>query len=334
MKRTLIIAEAGVNHNGSVETAKIMIDEAANFGADAIKFQTFKAETLVSHLAEKAEYQKETTNKNESQYEMIKKLELDIDAHKELLDYCNKKSIKFLSSPFDLDSIDLLNNLGLDIFKIPSGEITNFPYLLKIAQLNKEVILSTGMSDLGEIEDALDVLLQNGTKRENITVLQCNTEYPTPYDDVNLKAMITMKNAFDVKVGFSDHTPGIEMPIAAAALGAEVIEKHFTLNKKMDGPDHKASLEPSEFSSMIKAIRNVEKAMGSGIKKPSTSEAKNLLIVRKSIIAKKKIIKGAILTENNLTIKRPGTGISPIFWEQIIGKTATRDYSEDEIIEL
>ncbi len=334
MKKSFIIAEAGVNHNGSVETAKIMIDEAANFGADAIKFQTFRADTLVSKFADKAEYQKETTNKKESQYEMIKKLELDIDAHKELIYYCNKRGIKFLSSPFDLDSIDLLNNLGLEIFKIPSGEITNFPYLLKIAQLNKEVILSTGMSDLGEIEDALDVLLQNGTKRENITVLQCNTEYPTPYEDVNLNAMITIKNVFDVQVGFSDHTPGIEIPIAAAALGAEVIEKHFTLDKKMDGPDHKASLEPLEFANMIKAIRNIEKALGNGAKKPTPSEIKNIPIARKSIVAINPNKKGELFTLANIGIKRPGTGISPMRWDEVLGRSSPKDFQSDDLIIL
>ncbi len=334
MKKSFIIAEAGVNHNGSIDIAKNMINEAANFGADAIKFQTFKAETLVSKFAEKAEYQKETTNKDESQYEMIKKLELDIDAHKELLDYCNKMGVKFLSSPFDLESIDLLNNLGLDIFKIPSGEITNFPYLLKIAQLGKEVILSTGMSDLGEIEDALDVLLQNGTKKEKITVLQCNTEYPTPYADVNLKAMITIKKAFDVKIGFSDHTPGFEMPIAAVALGAEVIEKHFTLDKKMDGPDHKASLEPSEFSSMIKAIRNVEKALGNGTKKPSQSEIKNMPIARKSIVAINPIKKGELFTLKNIGIRRPGNGISPMRWGEVLGKSSPKNFQSDDLIIL
>ena len=332
MNKTFIIAEAGVNHNGSIETAKKMIDEAANFGADAVKFQSFKAEKLVSKLAQKAEYQLETTDKSESQYEMIKKLELDVDAHQELLDYCNKKGIQFLLSPFDLESIDLLNELGLEIFKIPSGEIINLPYLEKIGKLNKSVILSSGMSDIGEIEDALDVLIENGTKKNKITVLQCNTEYPTPYEDVNLKGMITIKNAFKVKIGFSDHTPGIEIPIAAVALGAEVIEKHFTLDKNMEGPDHKASLEPNEFAEMVKSIRNVEKALGSGIKKPSPSETKNIPIARKSIVAIKPIKKGELFTEDNIGIKRPGSGISPMRWYEIIGAVAQKIYSNDELI--
>jgi len=332
IKHTFIIAEAGVNHNGSIEIAKRMIDEASKFGADAIKFQSFKAEKLVSKYADKAEYQKLTTDIRESQYEMIKKLELDVDAHKELITYCNNKGIKFLSSPFDLESIDLLNNFGLDTFKIPSGEITNLPYLEKIGKFNKKVILSTGMSDLGEIEDALDVLTKNGTERDKITVLQCNTEYPTPFEDVNLRAMITIKKAFDVKVGFSDHTPGIEIPIAAVALGAEIIEKHFTLNRNMEGPDHKASLEPDEFAAMVKAIRNVEKSLGNGIKKPSRSEAKNIPIARKSIVAVKPIKKGEIFTEDNIGIKRPGNGISPMRWYEIIGTNANKDYKEDELL--
>ncbi|MCF6296435.1 MAG: N-acetylneuraminate synthase [Flavobacteriaceae bacterium] len=332
MSKTYIIAEAGVNHNGSIEIAKKMIDEAAEFGADAVKFQSFKAEKLVSKLADKADYQKETTDKNESQYEMIKKLELDVDAHRELLDYCNKIGIEFLSSPFDLESIDLLNELGLELFKIPSGEIINLPYLEKIGKLNKKVILSTGMSDLGEIEDSLDVLINNRTEKENITVLQCNTEYPTPYEDVNLLGMITIKNAFNVKVGFSDHTPGIEVPIAAVALGAEIIEKYFTLDRNMEGPDHKASLEPPEFEAMVKAIRNVEKALGNGIKKPSPSETKNIPIARKSIIAINPIKKGEIFTVDNIGIKRPGNGISPMRWYKTLGNAAQNDYKEDEII--
>jgi N,N'-diacetyllegionaminate synthase len=334
MKRTFIIAEAGVNHNGSVNMAKIMIDEATKFGADAIKFQSFKAEKLVSKHAAKAEYQKNTTIKGESQFQMIKKLELNVHAHKELFDYCNKKGITFLSSPFDLESIDLLNDLELGIFKIPSGEIINLPYLEKIGKLNKKVILSTGMSDLGEIEDALKILINNGTKRNNITVLQCNTEYPTPYEDVNLHGMITIKHAFNVKIGFSDHTPGIEISIAAVALGAELIEKHFTLDKKMDGPDHKASIEPEEFGCMIKAIRNVEKALGNGIKKPSPSETKNIPIVRKSIVAINSIKKGELFTIENIGIKRPGNGVSPMKWYEVIGRKANEDFEVDELINL
>jgi len=309
-----------------------MIDEASKFGADAVKFQSFKTEKLVSKYADKAEYQKQTTDIKESQYEMIKKLELDADAHRELITHCNLKGIKFLSSPFDLESIDLLNNLGLDILKIPSGEITNLPYLEKIGNFNKKVILSTGMSDLGEIEDALDILIKNGTERDKITVLQCNTEYPTPFEDVNLRAMLTIKKAFDVKVGFSDHTPGIEIPIAAVALGAEITEKHFTLDKNMEGPDHKASLEPDEFTAMVKAIRNVEKSLGSGIKKPSRSEAKNMPIARKSIVAIKKIEKGELFTNENIGIKRPGKGISSMRWYEVLGTLASKDYQEDELI--
>jgi len=335
MKKTFIIAEAGVNHNGNLELAKKMIDVAVKAGADAVKFQTFKAEKMVSRYAQKAEYQKRTTKNDELQLEMIKKLELDAQTHLTLLEYCNIKGIKFLSTPFDLESIDLLNELGVDIFKIPSGEITNLPYLRKIGSLKKEIILSTGMADLGEIEDALDVLSSAGMKLKNITVLHCNTEYPTPIEDVNLNAMLTIKAAFPgVNIGYSDHTIGIDIPIAAAAMGATIIEKHFTLNKNMEGPDHKASLEPDELKAMVCAIRNIEKAMGSGIKKSSSSEIKNKLIARKSIVAAKDIHKGEIFTEENLTIKRPGTGISPMRWDEIIGKKAVKDFNEDEIINL
>lgn len=332
MSKTFIIAEAGVNHNGSLELAFKLIDAAKEAGADAVKFQSFKADKLVSKKADKAEYQKQTTDTSESQYEMIKKLELSIDEHKKLIEYCNKIGIQFLSSPFDLDSIDLLNELGLEIFKIPSGEIINLPYLRKIGKLNKNVILSTGMADLGEIEDALDVLIDNGTDKNNITVLHCNTEYPTPFEDVNLRAMVTIKNSFGVKVGYSDHTNGIEIPIAAVALGAEVIEKHFTLDRNMKGPDHKASLEPNELKQMVSAIRNIEKALGSGIKKPSQSELKNKPIVRKSLVAIKEIKKGEKFTEEIIGIKRPGTGISPMRWDEIIGSVAQKDYAEDELI--
>ncbi|MEM4261168.1 MAG: N-acetylneuraminate synthase [Candidatus Woesearchaeota archaeon] len=332
--KTFIIAEAGVNHNGSIDLAYKLIDEAKNAGADAVKFQSFKASNIVSKKAEKAEYQKRTTDTNESQYEMIKKLELSLEDHVNLINYCKKKEIEFLSSPFDLDSIDTLNNLGLETFKIPSGEIINLPYLRKIGKLNKNIILSTGMSDLGEIEDALDVLIKNGTDKEKITVLHCNTEYPTPYEDVNLKAMLTIKKAFNIKVGYSDHTTGIEIPIAVVALGAEIIEKHFTLNRNMEGPDHKSSLEPSELEKMIKAIRNVEEALGDGIKRPSKSELKNKPIARKSIVAIREIKKGEIFNENNIGAKRPGYGISPMRWDEVIGKVAKRDFKEDEIIEI
>jgi len=332
--KTFIIAEAGVNHNGSVEIAKKMIEIAKECGADAIKFQTFKAEKVISKYAPKAEYQKQTIGEIDSQLEMVKKLELSFDDFIFLKDYCNKLNIMFLSTPFDFESIDFLNNLGLEIFKIPSGEITNLPYLEKIGKLGKKVILSTGMADLGEIEDALDILIICGTKKEDITVLHCNTEYPTPYEDVNLLTILTIKEAFKVKVGYSDHTLGIEVPIAAVALGASVIEKHFTLDKNMEGPDHKASLEPHELKAMIDAIRYIEKSLGDGIKKPSKSELKNKYIARKSIVAKREIKKSEIFTEDNITVKRPGNGISPMRWYEVLGKVASRDYIEDELIEL
>lgn len=326
MNRTLIIAEVGVNHNGSIIIAKKLIDVAEDCGADAVKFQTFTAEKLVRFNAEKAAYQKETSGTDETQFNMIKKLELDVVAHEELIDYCAKKGILFLSSPFDLDSIDLLAELGLEIIKIPSGEIVNLPYLEKIGKLKKRIILSTGMADLGEIKNALDVLISSGTEKSDITVLHCNTEYPTPYEDVNLNAMATIKKAFGVKVGYSDHTLGIEVPIAAVALGAEAIEKHFTLDKNMKGPDHKASLEPNELKAMVNGIRNIEKALGDGIKKPSKSEKKNIDVVRKSIVAIKPIKKGEIFNEENIGVKRPGTGISPMKWYEVIGKTAKKDF--------
>ena len=332
MNKVFIIAEAGVNHNGSIELAKKLIDVAVEAKVDAVKFQTFKAENLVSKNAQKADYQKQTTNKEESQFDMIKKLELDVDTHKELISYCRSKNIMFLSTPFDHDSIELLNDLGLEIFKIPSGEITNLPYLRHIGRLDKKVILSTGMANIGEIEDALNILINAGTKKENITVLHANTEYPTPMEDVNLKAMVTIGNTFDIAFGYSDHTLGIEVDIAAVALGASCIEKHFTLDCTMEGPDHKASLEPDELKAMVKAIRNIELALGSVIKKPSNSELKNKSIARKSIVAKKDIKKGEILSENNLAIKRPGNGISPMRWDEIVGTIATKDYKEDELI--
>lgn len=328
-----IIAEAGVNHNGSIELAKKLIDVAVDAGVDAVKFQTFKTENLVSINAQKAEYQKENINDNDnSQFNMLKKLELDVDTHHELIAYCKSKNIMFLSTPFDHDSINLLNELGLEIFKIPSGEITNLPYLRDIGALRKRVILSTGMADMGEIEDALDVLINAGTKKENITVLHANTMYPTPMEDVNLNAMITIGNSFDIAYGYSDHTLGIEVDIAAVALGASCIEKHFTLDKTMDGPDHKASLEPNELVSMVTAIRNIEMALGSRVKKPSKSEKPNLEIARKSIVAGSDIKSGEIFTENNLTIKRPGKGISPMRWDDIIGTVASKDYVKDELI--
>ena len=330
--KVFIIAEAGVNHNGSLDLAKKLIDVASESGADAVKFQTFKAEKLVSKNAQKADYQKQTTNKTESQFDMIKKLELDMDTHKELISYCRSKNIMFLSTPFDHDSIELLNDLGLEIFKIPSGEITNLPYLRHIGKLNKKVILSTGMADIGEIEDALDILINTGTKKENITILHANTMYPTPMEDVNLKAMVTIGNTFDIAYGYSDHTLGIEVDIAAVALGACCVEKHFTLDKMMEGPDHKASLEPHELKSMIKAIRNIELALGSCVKKPSKSEIPNMQIARKSIVAKIEIKKGDKLSEENITIKRPGNGINPMRWDEVVGTIAAKDYKEDELI--
>ncbi|ASG68531.1 N-acetylneuraminate synthase [Francisella halioticida] len=333
MSNVFIIAEAGVNHNGSTELAKKLINVAADSGADAVKFQTFKAEKLVSRNAEKANYQKENMNDgDDSQFSMLKKLELDIDTHSELINYCKQKNIMFLSTPFDHDSIYMLDELGLEVFKIPSGEITNLPYLRHIGSLNKKVILSTGMADIGEIEDALDTLLEAGTKKENITVLHANTMYPTPMEDVNLRAMVTIGRAFNVLYGYSDHTLGIEIDIAAVAMGASCIEKHFTLDKSMEGPDHKASLEPGELKEMVRAIRNIELALGSAIKKPSKSETPNIAVVRKSIVAKTEIKKGDILTGNNMTVKRPGYGINPMKWDEVLGSVATKDYEEDDLI--
>ena len=332
LSKVFIIAEAGVNHNGSTELAKKLIDVAVHSGADAVKFQTFKAENLVSKKAQKAEYQKQTTDSKESQFEMIKKLELDVDTHQALMAYCAEKNILFLSTPFDHDSINLLNKLELDIFKIPSGEITNSPYLKQIGALNKQVILSTGMANLGEIEAALAVLVSAGTQRKRITVLHANTMYPTPMEDVNLKAMQTIGQAFDIAYGYSDHTLGIEVDIAAVAMGASVIEKHFTLDKTMEGPDHKASLEPDELKAMVKAIRNIELALGSRVKQVSNSERPNMAVARKSLIAKIDIKQGEQFTENNLTIKRPGTGISPMRWDEMIGQTAQKNYLADDLI--
>lgn len=334
MNRVFIIAEAGVNHNGSLDIAKKLIDAATDAGADAVKFQTFRAEKMTSKYAPKAEYQRKMTDAAESQVEMLKKLQFDRDAHMELLRHCGEKNIIFMSTPFDFESIALLNDLGLEIFKIPSGEITNLPYLRKIGDLKKKVILSTGMADMGEIEAALDILTKAGTLRDNITVLHSTTEYPASPDDVNLSAMLTMRNTFKVKVGYSDHTEGIEIPVAAAALGASVIEKHFTLDRNMPGPDHNASIEPLELKKMIRAVRNVEKALGDGIKKPSASEMKNIPIVRKSIVAAKNIRKGEVFTEGNITVKRPGTGISPMEWDRVLGAKSPRDFEEDELIEV
>jgi len=327
-----IIAEAGVNHNGSIELAKKLIDVASETGADAVKFQTFKAEKLVSKNAQKAAYQKETTDAQESQFAMIKKLELDLDTHKELMTYCREKEIMFLSTPFDLQSITMLNDLGLKIFKIPSGEITNLPYLRAIGALKKEVILSTGMATMDEVSAAFSVLVEAGTPKKNITILHANTMYPTPMEDVNLRAMPNIGKTFDVAFGYSDHTLGIEVDIAAVAMGASIIEKHFTLDKTMQGPDHKASLEPHELKAMVQGIRNIELALGSEVKQPSPSEMPNMQVARKSIVAARKIKKGEILTAENLTVKRPGNGISPMQWDEVVGTFAQRDYEEDELI--
>jgi N,N'-diacetyllegionaminate synthase len=334
MSKVFIIAEAGVNHNGSLELAKKLIDVAVEAGADAVKFQTFKADKLVSKQAQKADYQKQTTPTDETQYDMINKLVLDGNAHQVLINYCDEKGIMFLSTPFDHDSIDLLNSFQIPIFKIPSGEITNLPYLRHIGGLGKEVIISTGMANLDEVQDALEVLIMSGTVKEKITVLHATTEYPCPIEEVNLRAMLTIKAAFDVKVGYSDHTQGIEVPIAAVAMGACVIEKHFTLDRTMEGPDHKASLERDELKAMVQAIRHVEQALGDGVKRPTKSEQKNILIARKSILALRPIKMGETFSDNNIIVKRPGNGISPMRWDEVLGKKALRDFTEDELIDL
>jgi N,N'-diacetyllegionaminate synthase len=333
--KVLIIAEAGVNHNGNYDLAIKLIDEAKKAGADIVKFQTAVPELVMSKFAEKADYQKVSTGEGESQLAMAKKIHLPLDAYKSLQKYCNEVGIEFLSTPFDMVSIDVLIELNQRIFKIPSGEITNLPYLRKIGSLGTEIIISTGMANLQEIEDAIKVLIDAGTKKDQITVLHCNTEYPTPMHDVNLRAMNTIQEKLGVKVGYSDHTKGIEVPIAAVALGATVIEKHFTLDKNMEGPDHQASLEPHELKAMVEAIRNVEIAIsGSGIKETTESERKNMVIARKSILAAKDIKKGDVFDENNLIVKRPGNGINPMRWDEILGKTAIRDFQADELIEL
>ncbi len=332
--KTLIIAEAGVNHNGDLALARQLIDAAVDAGADMIKFQTFNADRLVTNQAPKADYQNQSSDAGESQHAMIRRLELTRDMHEALITHCESRGIQFFSTGFDLESIDMLLELGLDSFKIPSGEITNLPYLRHLGRCNKPVMLSTGMSTLGEIEAALDVLEQAGTPRSLITVLHCNTEYPTPIADVNLSAMITIRNAFGVAVGYSDHTSGIEVAIAAVALGATVIEKHFTLDRNLPGPDHKASLEPEELKAMVAAIRNIEQALGDGIKRPSASEAKNKPVARKSMVAACAIRAGEVFSEINLAVKRPGTGISPMRWDELMGRKAPRDFAADELIEL
>lgn len=334
MNKTLIIAEAGVNHNGDLSVAKQLIDAAVEAGADYVKFQTFKADNLVAKTAPKAEYQqRNASEKDETQYQMLKKLELSKEAHIQLLTYCNRKGIRFLSTAFDLESIEFLSFLHLGIWKIPSGEITNYPYLKRIAAEKEPIILSTGMSSMEEIAQALEVLTYHGVEKQQLTLLHCNTEYPTPMQDVNLLAMCAMKEQLGVQIGYSDHTVGIEVPIAAVALGAKVIEKHFTLNKTMEGPDHKASLEPHELKQMISAIRNIEQALGKKEKVVTLSEYKNKAVARKSIVAAYRIEKGEVFTEKNLTVKRPGTGLSPMRWNEIIGTCAFRSYSPDELIE-
>ncbi len=332
MEKVLIIAEAGVNHNGDIKLAYEMIDKAKWAGADIIKFQTAKPELVISKYAQKAEYQKNTTGEEESQLEMCKKIHLKFEDYIPLKKYCEELGIKFLSTPFDIESIHFLEELGCDMWKIPSGEITNYPYLVEIAKTGKDIIMSTGMCNVDEIRDAIMLLKEQGAGE--IRLLHCTTEYPTPYEDVNLLAMNTLENEFGLKVGYSDHTKGIEVPIAAVAMGATIIEKHFTLDNNMEGPDHKASLEPSELKAMVDAIRNIEKAKGSGVKVPAQSEIKNINIARKSIVAKCDIKKGDVLTTENITTKRPGDGINPMKWNEVIGTYAVRDFKEDELIEL
>lgn len=336
MRHVTIIAEAGVNHNGSIELAKKLVEKAKEAGVDYIKFQTFKASKLVTKAAKQAEYQQKNIGKEgDSQYQMLKKLELSPEEHEILIDYCRQLGIKFFSTAFDFDSIDYLHSLNLGLWKIPSGEVTNYPFLKRIAAYNEPTILSTGMCDMEDVRAAVNALYKNGLSKENLILLHCNTEYPTPFEDVNLKAMDALRQEFGVEIGYSDHTKGIEVPIAAVALGATVIEKHFTLDRNMEGPDHKASLEPDELKAMVSAIRNIEKAVGGdGTKHVSESEKKNIAIARKSIVAACDIKAGEVFSEQNLTVKRPGKGVSPMRWEEVIGTKAKRDFSEDELIEI
>ena len=332
--KTLIIAEAGVNHNGDLALACQLVDVAAAAGADMVKFQTFSADRLVTRDAKKADYQTETTEAAETQHAMLRRLELTREMHEALIVHCASRAIRFFSTGFDQEGVDMLVELGLDRFKIPSGEITNLPYVRHVGRYGKPVILSTGMATLREIEAALGVLEQAGTPRDQTTVLHCNTAYPTPMADVNLRAMITIRDAFGVAVGYSDHTAGIEVAIAAVAMGATVIEKHFTLDRNLPGPDHKASLEPQELERMVSAIRNIEQALGDGVKRPSASEARNQPITRKSLVAACTIRAGDRFSETNLAVKRPGTGISPMRWDEVLGRIAPRDFSPNELIEL
>lgn len=335
MTKVLIIAEAGVNHNGDFEKAKKLIEVAAEAGADIVKFQTFKAKKLVSSSAKKAEYQQTNfAESDNSQFNMLKKLELPFEWHQDLIDYAKSQEIQFASTGFDEESVDFLESLGQSFFKIPSGEITNLPYLEHIASKNKPTILSTGMADMNEISEAIDALLNSGLSKNHITVLHCNTEYPTPMEDVNLMAMLQIRNDLGVKVGYSDHTLGIEVPIAATALGATVIEKHFTLDRKLPGPDHSASLEPNELKAMVQAIRNIEKALsGSGIKSPSNSETKNIIVARKSLVLTKDLASGTAITKDDLEIKRPGNGISPMKIKEVIGMTLKNDMPKEAILQ-
>lgn len=328
----LIIAEAGVNHNGSLELAKRMADVAKEAGADIVKYQTAVPELVISRFAPKAEYQKDTTGEAESQLEMVKKIHFGFDAHRELKKYCDSIGIKYLSTPFDMDSIDFLAEMDMPVWKIPSGEVTNLPYLEKVAKLHKPIVMSTGMCEISEIKDALEILEKNGARE--ITILHCNTEYPTPLKDANVRAMLDIKANFGTKVGYSDHTLGLEAPLAAVALGATVVEKHFTLDKNMEGPDHQASMNPDELKALVKAIRNTELALGDGVKRVTESEAKNKDVARKSIVAKVPVKAGEVFTVDNITVKRPGSGISPMRWYEVLGKTAKRDFSLDELIEL
>ena len=333
MRKTFIIAEAGVNHNGKYDLALELVNKAVYAGVDAVKFQTWKTELLMTKRAELAEYQKRKNQQEQNQYDMVKRLELSYPEFSRLKKYCDTKDIIFLSTADEVKSARFLFDLQ-NIFKIGSGEITNLPYLRYIGSFKKQVILSTGMAEIYEIKDAVNILINSGTKKNDITVLHCNTEYPTPYEDVNLNAMLTIRDELGIKVGYSDHTLGIEVPIAAVAMGAEVVEKHFTLDRKMEGPDHKASLEPHELKAMVRAIRNTEKVIGDGIKKPSPSEKKNTIIVRKSIVAARDIMKDEVFSEENITTKRPGNGISPMKWDEIIGKRAIYNFTEDELIEI
>lgn len=333
MNRTLVIAEAGVNHNGNLGLAFQLIEAAAHAGADVVKFQTFQAQAIATGQADKAVYQKQAKGKVESQLDMLKKLELTTEQHVQLINYCHECGIEFLSTAFDIDSILKLSSMNLQRWKIPSGEIINLPYLRTIGSLKKPVILSTGMANLGEIESAIDVLQHAGTNRDQITLLHCTTEYPAPLPEVNLRAMLTLAQAFDLPVGYSDHTDGIAVPIGAVSMGAKVIEKHITLDRSMDGPDHLASLEPVQFAAMVDGIRAIELALGNGIKRATESEMANLAIVRKSIVAKRPIQKGEFFSPENITTKRPGTGISPMRWDDLIGRKSSRTYVVDELIE-